>query len=178
MSEETLVNRVAQSSLITIDPEKYYPSGDIRDFDFKDHLFKGLILREKDFRQAMNDYPWEALQGKYLFITCSADAIIPLWAYMLVSVNATPYVKAIYSGSRTEAIHQVILGRIREDYGEEANKGGKFVIKGCSRHHLGPDLYVAISAYLQPFASSIMFGEPCSTVPIYQKKNSNPDLKG
>ena len=170
MNNEILINRVAQSDLITIDPEQYYPGNQLVVFDFKDYLFKGLILREKDFRTAMKEFEWSTLQDKYLHVLSSTDAVIPLWAYMLVSVHAKPYVKDILSGDRATVINSVIFQELKEDYPQEKITDGKFVIKGCSKHHLGPELYLTISAYLQPHARSIMFGEPCSTVPIFKKK--------
>jgi hypothetical protein len=166
----TIVNRVAKSDIQTIDPEKYYPGNSLESFDFKDYLFKGLILREKDFRAALKSYDWSQLQGKYLHVQSSTDAVIPLWAYMLVGVYAKPYVRRIFNCSRSEAINHVILEGIQLDYTVEKITDGKFVIKGCSQHNLSPDLYIALSAYLQPHAKSIMFGEPCSTVPIYKRK--------
>ena len=170
MKDEMLINKVAQSDLVTIDPEQYYPGNQLAVFDFKDYLFKGLILREKDFRRDMKEFDWSSLEDKYLHVLSSTDAVIPLWAYMLVSVHAQPFAKAILSGDRTSVINSVILQELKEEYPEEKIADGKFVIKGCSKHHLGPELYLDISAYLQPHARSIMFGEPCSTVPIFKKK--------
>ena len=113
--EAPLVNRIAKSKLITIDPGKYYPSN-IYSFDLKEFLFQGLILREKDFRLALNEFDWNQLNQKLVFIHCSSDAIIPLWAYMLVSSKAMPHAESIYSGNKMDMISTIIVNKIKESY--------------------------------------------------------------
>ena len=167
--ETPLVNRIARSKLVTIDPGKFYPKN-IQLFDLKDYLFKGLILREKDFREAMEAYDWNQLHEKVAIVHCSADAIIPLWAYMLVASKAQGYALEVYSGSQTDFVAQNIVDSIKKQYTPDTIEKGKFVIKGCSEHELSPEVYSAITSYLvEHGARSIMFGEPCSTVPIYKK---------
>jgi hypothetical protein len=166
--EKPLVNRVAQSGLITINLEDFYPKEEIMCIDLKDYLFRGLILREKDFREAMSAHDWTQYEGKNLAVFCSADAIIPTWAYQLVAVQAAPFVKMMTQGTVEQF---VILHYFRslaaldvEPYREQ-----RIVVKGCSDKPVPVAAYMELTRILQPVAQSIMFGEPCSTVPIYKK---------
>lgn len=164
---DVLVNRVANSGLITIDLEKYYPQVDFVAFDLKDYLFKGLILKEKDFRQALKDYDWNSVNNKVLCVYCSADAIIPQWAYMLVASKADQALD-IHFGNSESWIEKKIIQRIEsEDYSEMDQK--RIVVKGCGEKGIGPAAYLKIAQRLQPLAQSIMYGEPCSTVPIFKR---------
>ena len=166
--ESTLVNKVVNSGLLTIDLEKFYPEGDFIYFDIKDYLFQGLILKEKDFRTALKDIDWAVYKDKNLLIVCSEDAILPLWSFMLVAAYATPYAKAIFQGDKETFLSahydKVISQWKREDYADK-----KMVLKGCSEKAVPAAAYTAAVQFLQPIASSIFFGEPCSTVPIYKK---------
>ena len=168
--EQPLVNRVANSGLITLDLERFYPNAETAVFDLKDYLFQGLILREKDFREVVKNHDWSQYAGKTLLVHCSADAIIPMWAYMLVSTAATPFAADIFQGSPDEwlraAYRENIAGLDIEPY-----KNQRLVIKGCGDKPVPPAAYLAISRRLQPVAKSIMFGEPCSTVPVYKRKD-------
>lgn len=165
---QPLVNRVANSRLTTIDLETLYPSGEIVPFDLKSYLFMELILKEKDFREALKAQDWQQYQGKNLAVFCSTDAIIPMWAYMLVATYATPYVKDIAlctPDQFVEIAFQKQLATIRpEDYA-----GARIVVKGCSDKPVPASAYLEITRRLQPVAQSILFGEPCSTVPVYKK---------
>lgn len=167
-TDKPLVNRVAQSSLITINLEKYFPTENIIEFDLKDFLFQGLILKEKDFRTALAEHPWADLRNCYLAIYCSTDAIIPTWAYMLVTANAAPYTKDIFLGNREMLLEkyytQIIEGN---DWSNLASQ--RVVIKGCSDKPVPVSAYVELTKKLQPIAQSVMFGEPCSTVPIFKR---------
>ena len=168
--EAPLVNRIAKSKLVTIDAGKFYPAN-IHLFDLKDFLFKGLILREGDFREALDAYDWSALQGNRLFVFCSTDAIIPLWAYMLVASKAEGHAQSVFSGNKDALIANLIVEAVKKQYPSDTITNGKFVIKGCSDHDLSTQVYSDITSFLVTHgARSIMFGEPCSTVPIYKKK--------
>jgi hypothetical protein len=168
ITDTPLVNRVAQSGLITIDLEKYYPEGDIVPFDLKNYLFRELILREKDFREAMKEIDWSAYKGKTLAVYCSTDAIIPMWAYMLVATQATPYASDVIQCAPEQALEMLFLKKITTlDVSEF--EGKRIVIKGCGDKPVPPIAYLEITRRLHPLAQSIMFGEPCSTVPVYKK---------
>lgn len=168
ITDAPLVNRVAQSGLITIDLERYYPEGAITPFDLKNYLFRELILREKDFREAMKEINWAQYKGKTLAVYCSTDAIIPMWAYMLVASYAMPHVNDIVQCAPEQALEMLFLKKITTlDLSEF--EGKRIVIKGCGDKFVPPIAYLEITRRLQPLAQSIMFGEPCSTVPVYKK---------
>jgi len=166
---EEIVNKVAKSKLITIDIEDYYNHAEKATYDLADQLFQGLILREKDFRDHVKNHDWEAYEGKNVAITCSADAIVPTWAYMLVSASLSPYAKEMYFGNEEDLDKQLLLANINKINVEEY-KDAKIVVKGCGELNIGPYAYVELTKMLQPYCSSIMFGEPCSTVPVYKKR--------
>jgi hypothetical protein len=166
---DVLVNKVAASGIITLDLEKYLPVEAIVTFDLKDHLFMGLILKEKDFREALKEKDWQPYQNKYVAVTCSADAIIPLWAYMLVTTYLQPFAKDVYVGTATDMQKHLFLQNIAainiQEYTDQ-----RVVVKGCGDKAIEPYAYSEITKRLRPVAKSIMYGEPCSTVPIYKKK--------
>lgn len=166
---DTIVNKVANSGLITIDLEKYLPQGEIVTFDLKDHLFMGLILKEKDFREALKNMDWSPYQDKYVAITCSADAIIPAWAYMLVVTYLQNTAKDVYAGTSSEMQKQLLLKNISAiDANEFA--GQRIVVKGCGDVNIESFAYAEITKVLVPVVKSIMYGEPCSTVPVFKSK--------
>lgn len=166
---DTIVNKVASSGLITIDLEKYLPAGDVVTFDLKDHLFMGLILKEKDFREALKNLDWSIYRDKYVAITCSADAIIPAWAYMLVVTYLQNIAKDVYVGTSVEMQKHLLLKNIAAiDVNEFVDQ--RIVIKGCGDVTIESFAYAEITKVLQPVVKSIMYGEPCSTVPVYKKK--------
>ncbi|MCB9081243.1 MAG: DUF2480 family protein [Lewinellaceae bacterium] len=179
MSEDSpLVNRVAQSGLITLNLEDFYPAGDVAVFDLKDYLFMELILKEKDFREALKGHDWQQYSGKILLVHCSTDAIIPVWAYMLVATYAAPYAADIFQGNK-DTYYQAAFLRALQRFDPQAYAGQRIVIKGCSHHPVPPAAYVELTRLLQPYAISIMYGEPCSTVPIYKKpKDKTSPLQG
>jgi hypothetical protein len=166
---EAIVNKVANSGLVTLDLEKYIPSANNMVFDLKDHLFMGLILKEKDFREALKNLDWSTYKDKNVAVTCSADAIIPVWAYMLVATYLAPAAKEIYAGTEAELYKHLFLKNLSGiDAGEFA--GQRVVVKGCGDIHIDTYAYLEITKLLEPVAKSIMYGEPCSTVPVFKKK--------
>lgn len=167
MNEE-IVNRVARSPLQTIDLEELYVPGERISFDIKNQLFQGMVLREKDFREFIKTNEWVKYEGKHVAIQCSADAIVPTWAYMLLSAALKPFAKTILFGSLEELETQLYKSTLDAiDWSKYEN--GKIVIKGCSKVKVPVATYVDVTSRLQPIASSIMFGEPCSTVPIFKR---------
>lgn len=166
---EPFINKVAESGIITLDPSTYIPVGETKVFDMKDHLFMGLILKEKDFREALKNLDWEQFRDKNVAVTCSADAIIPVWAYMLVASNLQPVAKEIVMGDEKELHRQLFLKNISKINTDDfADK--RVVIKGCGEIPIGDFVYMELTKLLRPVAKSIMYGEPCSTVPVYKKK--------
>ena len=167
--EEPFVNKVAESGLISLDLEEFYPKAEIKIFDLKDFLFMGLILKEKDYRAALQTTDWEIYRDKYVAITCSADAIIPMWANMLAATYLQPLAKDVVFGDEKKLIETILIKRINEVKGEEYYDK-RVVVKGCGEVSIPESAYVEITNKLRPFVKSIMYGEPCSTVPIYKKK--------
>lgn len=166
---EPFVNKVAESGLITLDLEKYYPKGETAVFDLKDHLFMGLILKEKDFREALKSLDWSVYQDKNVALTCSADAIIPVWAWMLVVSYLQPVAKEVVMGDEKELHRSLYLKNIDAIDVNEFS-GQRVVIKGCGETPIADYIYMEITKKLRPVVKSIMYGEPCSTVPVYKKK--------
>lgn len=171
---QPLVNRVAESGLITLNLEEFFPKQPITSFDLKDHLFHGLILKEKEFREALKAHDWEAYRGKVLAVFCSTDAIIPVWAFMLVTAQAAPYAADVTQATPEEYIrlhYQAILRSLDL----EPFRGQRIVIKGCSDKPVPPYAYAELTRLLQPLAQSIMYGEPCSTVPVFKRPRPTAD---
>ncbi len=165
-----IVNKVAQSGLVTIDLEDLYVPGERVLFDMKDWLFEELILKEKDFREKLKEQDWNIYSGKFVAITCSVDAVVPTWAFMLVVTQLKPVAKKVSFGD---------LHKLEEElFDEEISKlniadfnDKKIVIKGCSKIEVPVSAYVNLTAKLRPVVKSIMYGEPCSTVPVYKRKD-------
>ncbi len=168
VEQKPLVNRVANSSLVTLNLEDYFPPEPIFEFDLKEHLFQGLILKEKDFREAVKQRDWSQYKGGHLAVYCSADAIIPVWAYMLVATYARPFAVHVYLGTSEELIRDC-YARTLNNLDVEKYSGQRIVIKGCSDKPVPASAYLDLAARLQPYAQSIMYGEPCSTVPIFKR---------
>jgi hypothetical protein len=166
---EVFVNKVANSGLITLDLETYLPKGNVAVFDLKDHLFMGLILKEKDFREALKNLDWTAYGDKNVAITCSVDAIIPVWAYMLVVTYLEPVALYAYVGTEAELHKHLFLKNLSAIDPQEFSEQ-RVVVKGCGETPIGEFAYAEITRLLRPVTKSIMYGEPCSTVPIYKKK--------
>ena len=169
MSDE-IKNKVAESGIVTIDLEKYLPAKEeTAVFDLKDFLFMGMILKEKDFREALKQQDWEKFRNKNVAITCSADAIIPVWAYMLATAYLQPVAKEIMVGSEKELNKSVFLKNISTiSIAELSDK--RIVLKGCGETPIDDFAYAEATRVLLPVAKSIMYGEPCSTVPVFKKK--------
>lgn len=168
MEESPIINKVAQSALITFDLEEFYQSGERVLYDIKDNLFQGLILREKDFREFLSAHDWSQYQDKMVAVYCSVDAIVPTWAYMLLVTKMAPFAKKVVFGD-LEALEQSLYQEALSKVNPENYRDAKLVIKGCSNVHVPEFAYVEIVRILRPVAASIMYGEPCSTVPVYKK---------
>ena len=167
--EEVMTNKVSESGILTIDLEEYYPKDETVVFDLKDYLFMGLILKEKDFREALKNLDLAPYTNKNVALTCTADAIIPMWAYMLVSSYLQPVAKNVVFGN-ADFLHQTLFLKNIAAINQENYTDKRVVIKGCGDLPISENAYVAITQLLRPVAKSIMYGEPCSTVPIYKKK--------
>jgi len=171
--QEEIINKVSQSALITLDLETFFPKENIRIFDLKPFLFMELILKEKDFRAALSDTDWSIYQDEIVGIYCSADAVIPVWAYMLVTSYLQPYAKDVIMGDEMTVLRQLITNRIQSiNPGEYKDK--KIVVKGCGEKPVGDFAYLEITKVLRPVAKSIMYGEPCSTVPVFKAQSLKP----
>ena len=169
MQKDVIVNRVAKSGIITLNLEDFYPKGELLTFDLKDYLFKGLILREKDFRAAMKEHHWTAYENKNVAICCTADAIVPVWAYMLVARYLKPHANHFVYGNTTDLLTDLMLNALRQ-LNVEPFADVRVVIKGCGDKKIPQAAYVEASRLLLPVVKSLMYGEPCSTVPIYKKR--------
>jgi Protein of unknown function (DUF2480) len=165
---DPIINKVAESGLITLDPEKYYPKGETSIFDLKDFLFMGMILKEKDYREALKIYDWTQHQDKNVAITCTADAIIPVWAYMLAASYLQPIAREMVMGDEKELHKAIFIKNLSQINLNEFNDK-KIVIKGCGDTPIGDFVYMELTKLLRPVAKSIMYGEPCSTVPVYKR---------
>lgn len=163
-----IVNRVASSSIKTFDLEILYVPGDRVVLDIRDQLYEGLILREKPFREFIKSHDWAQYRDKFVAITCSADAIIPTWAYMLLTSALEPFARLIVFGV-LEDLETKIFSDVLDRVDWQQYSDARVVIKGCSKVAVPTAAYVEATRRLRPFAASIMFGEPCSTVPVYKK---------
>lgn len=168
MADE-IINKVEQSGLKNLELDSFLKEHQWVLFDVKNQLYEELVLKEKDFRAFVREHDWKQYEGKVLGIYCSNDAIIPMWAYMLISSAAAPYTTQIIFGNeekvKIELVNQSILGMNVEEYKDE-----RVIVKGCSSINLPEQSYINITQMLQPHVKSLMFGEACSTVPIYKKK--------
>lgn len=166
---EPIINKVAESGIISLDLETYFSKKKLIVFDLKDYLFMGLILKEKDFRAALITTDWEKYRDCNVAVTCSADAIIPMWANMLVTVYLSPIAKSVFFGTEEYVKEQLLLNALNEINGVDYTDQ-RVVVKGCGEDPVPASAYVKITSILRPYAKSIMYGEPCSTVPLYKKK--------
>ena len=164
-----IVNKVAKSGLVTIDFLDYTPNEPILEFDIKNILFEGVVLKEKDFRSSLKEITLSNYENKIIALFCSTDTIIPMWAYMLIVSCLNPVSSCIYFGTKKEVLQKTILENINK-IDARAFEGKKVIVKGCAKIPISESLYVAITAKLQNSVSSLMFGEACSAVPIYKKK--------
>ena len=167
-SGNEIVNRVAASSIKVFDLEELYVKGERVLLDIKEQLYQGMILKEKPFRDFIKGHDWPAYSGKFVAITCSEDAIVPTWAYMLLTSALEPYARAIVFGGLEDLEAKIFYDELsRVDWQQFVD--AKVVIKGCSKVAVPTAAYVEATRLMRPFASSIMFGEPCSTVPVFKK---------
>lgn len=167
--DDIIINKVAQSALETIDLENFYPSSDLVTFDLKDYLFMELILKEKDYRDTLKNLDWTQYENKIVAITCSADAIIPLWAYMLAVSYLQPFAQEVFFGKQEQVLEDLLLKNIHQINPEDF-RDKRVVVKGCGDKQIPGSAFVEITKKLRPVVKSIMYGEPCSTVPIYKRK--------
>ncbi|WP_037318725.1 DUF2480 family protein [Salegentibacter sp. Hel_I_6] len=167
MAEE-IINRVANSKLITFNLEDYYQEGERVIFDVKDWLLEGFVLREGEFREQAKNHDWNQYKNKFVALTCSSDAIIPAWAYMLLATYLQPFVKKVVTGDLetletvlyTEAIQKMDLSELQDK---------AIIVKGCSQKPVPKNAYLLLIEKLQPVVKSLMYGEACSAVPLYKK---------
>ncbi len=168
MAEE-IINRVANSKLVTFDLEQLYPDGERVLFDIKDWLFEGFVLREKEFRGFVQKHDWDQYQNKYVALTCSTEAIVPGWAYILIASYMLPYARKVVQGDLNfleNAIYQEIISNL--DVSEYIDK--PVIIKGCSEKPVPENAYLMTISKIQSVAKSVMYGEACSAVPIFKRK--------
>ncbi|HEU5291074.1 MAG TPA: DUF2480 family protein [Cyclobacteriaceae bacterium] len=167
--DNEIINRVSNSALITFDLETYYQEGDRVLLDIKDQLYEGLILKEKDFREFIKSNNWSSYQDKLVAVTCSTDAILPTWAFMLIAIALRPYAKRVELGSLDD-LEEILFRETLSKVNWEQFRDAKVIVKGCSKVNVPPSAYVFTVSRLQPIVSSLMFGEACSTVPLYKRK--------
>jgi len=168
--QENIINKVAESGLLSFDLADFYTSGERVVYDIKNNLFQGLILREKDFREFIKEHDWIQYKDKHVAITCSADAIVPTWAYMLLANRLAPYAATILFGN-LETLETVLFERAVSNLNIEKYRDKRIVLKGCGDIPVPVSAYVELTAKLTKVAKSIMYGEPCSTVPIFKRKD-------
>jgi len=167
--EEEIVNKVANSALQVFDLEDYYPEGERVPLDISGWLWEGLVLREKDFRELLKNHDWSQYTNKYIALHCSTDAIVPAWAYMLVTINLNGVAKKVIQGT-VEQLNVLIYQEILDGLDYIQYTGKPVIIKGCSHKPVPQEAYTLATQKLLPYARSIMFGEACSAVPLYKKK--------
>ncbi len=165
---DILVNKVAESGIITLNLESYYTKEPVTVFDMKDYLFMGLILKEKDYRESLKTIDLSLYENKIVTLTCTADAVIPVWAYMLAASILQPVAFAVYFGTAAETTQTILLKNI-EQINPRDFEDKRVVVKGCGELPVTEAAYVTITRLLRPVAKSIMYGEPCSTVPVFKK---------
>ncbi|PIV48736.1 MAG: hypothetical protein COS19_12075 [Flavobacteriaceae bacterium CG02_land_8_20_14_3_00_34_13] len=164
-----ITNRVANSKLVTINLEDYYLDGKRVLFDIKDWLFQELVLKEKDFREHVKNYDWSRFKNYYVALHCSTEAIIPGWAYLLITVQLTPYAKKIVVGT-LEDLETILYTECIQNTDFSNYKNAPLIIKGCSKKPVPQNAYILLTQKLQPIAKSLLYGEACSSVPLYKKK--------
>lgn len=166
---DEIINKVAQSKLVTIDLEDYYPAGERVVLDIKDWLYEEIILKEKDFRNFVKEHQWSQYSNQYVALTCSTDAIIPSWAYLLITIQLANIAKKVVVGNLT-TLETVIYTEIINNLDYQQYKNLPLIIKGCAKKQIPPSAYTLLISKLVPVAKSIMYGEACSNVPLYKNK--------
>jgi hypothetical protein len=168
MEQEPLVNRVSNSGLVTLNLEDHYPRVGIAELDLQQLLVGGLMLREKDLREFVRSHDWSQYQDKVVALHCTADAIIPTWAYMLVTVALQPVARKVIFGNREAAVTAAFLDNL-EQMDWNVYRDAKVVVKGCGDVQVPESVFVEVTSRLRAVAASIMYGEPCSTVPLFKR---------
>ena len=168
--EAEIVNKVASSGLISLDLEDYFHPGERVQYDLKDNLFMELILKEKDFREFLKNHDWSVYKDKNVSVICSGDPIIPTWAYMLLAIYLEPFAHMVVFGNY-EDLEKKLYEEALKNLDLEQFKGQRVVVKGCSNAQIPTSVYVEITRLLKPIVKSLMFGEPCSTVPLFKNKS-------
>ena len=166
---EELRNKVAESGIITIDLEEFYPKGEICSFDIKEFLFMEMLLKEKDFRVSLEQHDWEQYKDKQVAIFCSTDAIIPMWAYMLVSSKLSGFASSVHEVTKENVFKSTFIQNIQalkeNDYQDK-----RVIIKGCGDKEIPAFAYTEITNLLLPYVKSLMYGEACSAVPVFKRR--------
>ncbi|MCB0464486.1 MAG: DUF2480 family protein [Aequorivita sp.] len=168
MSEE-IINRVANSKLVTFDLEEIYPKGERVSFDISQWLMEGIVLRESEFREKAKQNDWSQYQEKFVALFCSTDAIVPGWAYLLLSLHLAPFAKKVTVGS-LEELESILFAELLQNLDVSEFEDKAIIIKGCAHRPIPQNAYVLLAQKLQPIAKSIMYGEACSSVPLFKKK--------
>lgn len=168
MEQELIINKVANSGLVTLDLEDLYHKGERVVYDLKENLFMGMILKEKDFREFLKNHDWTQYAGKNVAVICSEDAIIPTWAYMLLMIKLQPVANMVVFGNLTELENKLFYDAIAKINPEEY-RDARVVVKGCSKVPVPTAAYMEVTRLLLPVTQSLMFGEPCSTVPLWKR---------
>lgn len=162
-------NKVAESGLITLDLADFLPKGSMAVIDIKDYLWQGIALKEKDFRQALKDMDWDAFRDKHVAVYCSEDAIIQSWAYMLIGAHLEGIAKSVYFGPKEKLEQDLLIQNISQINPEEY-KGERVIVKGCGDKKISNSAYLKIAFILKPVVKNLMFGEACSSVPVWKNK--------
>ncbi len=168
-ADNTIPNKIANSGLITLSLEDYYPKGPRKHLDIAPWLYEGVILREKDFRESVKNHDWTQYEGNYVSVGCSEDAIIPQWAYMLLAVALEPFAKKVVYGS-PEMLESILMDEVLANTDFSEFEDQRIILKGCSKLPIPPHAYLNFVSRLKPIVKSLMFGEACSTVPVYKRK--------
>ncbi len=175
MSEELIINKVSNSGLITLDLEDFHDKAERVLFDIKPWLFREIILKEKEFREEVKNHDWIQYQDKNIAFTCTADAVIPVWAYMLLAVSVQPYAKRYIFGDLNQ-LETILFNEALSKIDYSQYKDFRVIIKGCGGFPVSVSAYVELTSKLLPYAKSILYGEACSNVPVYKKKTDSPAL--
>ena len=167
--EKEIINRVANSKLITIDLEDFYPEGERVLLDISEWLIDGIFLKEVDFRNALAAHDWSAYQDTYVAVYCKTDAIIPSWAFMLVSLELAAYAKKVAIGN-LNTLETLLFSEIIGKLDIEVYRNKPIIVKGCTSKPIPDSAYSLICTKLHTVATKIMYGEACSFVPLTGKK--------
>ena len=167
--EAPLINRVAESGLITLELEKFYPPGEWVEINLSNYLFKGLILKEREFRAQLAETDWELYSDKNVFVHCATDAIVPPWAWMLLSKNLIGKARSIGFGPRESVVEKLMIQNMEQNLNHEQYSNERILIKGCSSRRIPVGVYMYVTQKLMPVVKSLMYGEACSNVPVYKQ---------